>query len=68
MQSSQRRIVRTAPLPVADETVSRPQHSDLFLEAQYTVELPPIEDEPDFDGSAVPDPGAYRGGRPHVGG
>ncbi|MFD4698334.1 hypothetical protein [Streptomyces niveus] len=68
MQSSQRRIVRTAPLPVADETVSRPQHSDLFLEAHYTVELPPIEDESDFDGSAVPDPGAYRGGRPHAGG
>ncbi|MEV0776714.1 hypothetical protein ACIBLA_37150 [Streptomyces sp. NPDC050433] len=68
MHSSQRRIVRTAPLPTADESVSRPQHSDLFLEAQYTVELPPIEDDADFDAPAVPDAGAYRGGRPHAGG
>lgn len=66
MQSSQRRIVRTAPLPAADESVSRPQHSDLFLEAQYTVDLPPLEDEADLE--TVPDAAAYRGGRPHAGG
>ncbi|MFC8075904.1 hypothetical protein ACFUN8_10200 [Streptomyces sp. NPDC057307] len=68
MQSSQRRIVRTAPLPAADESVSRPQHSDLFLEAHYTIDLPPLDDEADFDGTTVPDPGAYRGGRPHAAG
>ncbi|MFI6083894.1 hypothetical protein ACIBBB_23435 [Streptomyces sp. NPDC051217] len=68
MQSSQRRIVRTAPLPAADESVSRPQHSDLFLEAHYTVDLPPLEEDADFDGAPATDNGAYRGERPHAGG
>ncbi|WP_405616732.1 hypothetical protein OG292_24250 [Streptomyces sp. NBC_01511] len=66
MQSSQRRIVRTAPLPAADEPVSRPQHSDLFLEAHYTIDLPPLEEEEDVEIplAAIP----YRGGRPHAAG
>lgn len=68
MQSSQRRIVRTAPLPAADESVSRPQHSDLFLEAHYTVDLPPLEE----DEAVGTDPNSattpYRGGRGHAAG
>lgn len=66
MQSSQRRIVRTAPLPAADESVSRPQHSDLFLEAQYTIDLPPLDEEEEADPGTVTAP--YRGRRPHVAG
>ncbi|QHY96144.1 hypothetical protein SSPS47_13560 [Streptomyces sp. S4.7] len=66
MQSSQRRIVRTAPLPAADESVSRPQHSDLFLEAQYTIDLPPLDEEEEADPSTVTTP--YRGRPPHVAG
>lgn len=70
MQSSQRRIVRTAPLSGSDESVSRPQHSGLFLEAQYTVDLPPLDDEAEFETGpdAHPQPHAHRAGRSHVGG
>lgn len=66
MQSSQRRIVRTAPLPAADESVSRPQHSDLFLEAHYTIDLPPLDEEEEVDPTTATTP--YRGGRPHAAG
>ncbi|WP_413760301.1 hypothetical protein [Streptomyces sp. MMBL 11-3] len=44
--------------------VAAPQHHGLFLQPQYTVELPPLDDEEDTFSPPTPPPAQRRRGAP----